>query len=405
MEMEMSISLNDVAKAARESVALRCVAEIQPTAGPGSRVAPPTYPSEEERKPQYCAFKRKLVVNGKVETVNCVVLDSNQSAANRCESALQALLDEGAIELPLMTMTITVDGRDFPVTTLTAPHRGYDSHFFQGLLDGVDFKKSTVGKALTLSNPSNATALLQYAPTMLLFGAWNSNSTKGGGVFGTKIPRVVDSEIVAYDTETEFKGAARIDPLVNDINKKGLKVYQIKEELGGLVTLDKNEAFLKGKNPKEIKPSDQNLGNALAYGINGITMAYAKQTTVISLRRIREYKFPDHKEHTSVAHTYLAVLALASVVLMQETGGYTLRSGCDLQPTAPLTWEIVGKPGEEPVKFTLTADDARRLIREATEVLKKTDMPFETRPVVLEPSKRHIQLVEASLKAPASEDE
>jgi CRISPR-associated protein Csb1 len=343
-------------------------------------------------------------VDGK--DVECVLLDSNQSAANRCEAALQALVDEGSLDLPFLSMTIETKDRTFKVTSLTAPHRNYDSHFYQGSVGGVAFKNSELGKALSTSNVLDATMLFKHSPTTLIFGGWNSSSAKGG-LFGTKIPRAIDSEIVAYNCAFEQKTANRLDPLIHKIGEKagGNLVYAAKPELGILATTNKDEAEqVKGK-AKEIKPSNVNLGSAVTLSHNGITMDYARETTVISLRRFREMKFPKHKEQEWLARTYLAALALASTVLRQETGGYTLRSGCELQPTEALVWEFIGRPGEEPKKYVVTAEDALKILRDVTAEVKKSDLPWEPAPVVVEPSKQHIELVQLTVNSVGTEDD
>src|SRR5690606_37233018 len=75
--------------------AFRCRAELQPAGGEGTKVFPPTYSGAA-----YATEKRR--VPGRDEPVECVLLDSVQSQANRMEEALQQAVDEGRIELPVI---------------------------------------------------------------------------------------------------------------------------------------------------------------------------------------------------------------------------------------------------------------------------------------------------------------
>lgn len=84
----------DILKSAISSnaAAFRRIVELHPVGGPGSKVFPPTYEGGK-----YATEKRRI--NG--QTIDCVLLDSVQSQANRMEAALQDACDAGLIKLPI----------------------------------------------------------------------------------------------------------------------------------------------------------------------------------------------------------------------------------------------------------------------------------------------------------------
>src|SRR5688500_912238 len=82
------------------AAAFRCVAEAQHAGGDGDKVFPPTYEGGK-----YATEKRRI--NGRDEPVECVLLDSVQSQANRMEFALLDAWERGRIPLPVITADFT----------------------------------------------------------------------------------------------------------------------------------------------------------------------------------------------------------------------------------------------------------------------------------------------------------
>src|SRR5690606_9659985 len=136
-----------------QAAAIRCRSKLQPAAGEGTKVFPPThsggvYATEQRRLPN------------REQPVECVLLDSVQSQANRIEEALQRAVDDGDIELPLIVADFGDQVPDIQrVTSLQAPHRAADAILRDSLLDGVAFRNSPVGQRITDSSLAHATAL------------------------------------------------------------------------------------------------------------------------------------------------------------------------------------------------------------------------------------------------------
>lgn len=406
------LNLSKLREAVRASAAaFRCRATLQPAGGPGTKVFPPTYSGAV-----YATEKRRLP--GRDEPVECVLLDSVQSQANRMEEALQQAVDEGRLTIPIIEVDFTryFPGGDQPdamclldpvgkVSSLQAPHRIADAILRDSLLGEVPFRDSEIGRRLGMASARDATALFELCPTALVFGMWDSTGPKGG--LGAKFERAIVSEIVGIDAAYGVKTSSRIDPL--GIQLKAGPLYHA--EKGGW-TLDEDAAKKgeKGKPAamgKDGRPSEANHGNVTPslsdrdrqtneYLAGGVTIAHAEQTTVLSLPALRRLRFPVNgdysKERDEAARTVLAALGLCAAALAAESG-LDLRSRCLLWPTEPLAWELLGKPGDEPQRMTLNAVDAIELLNEAVQVATDLGLSWRTEPLALTPSEQLVKLV------------
>lgn len=418
--MNASLDYNTLRQAVQNYSAFRSRTRLQPAGGEGDKVFPPTYADakyalEERRLPEY------------KDPVRCVLMDSVQSQANRMEEALQDAADEGRISIPI----VEVDFSDIPtvepgstdpglfepigrLTSLETPHRSADAILRDSELDGVDFRKTDIGKKIGMAALRNATPLLEINPTALIFGIWDSTGPKGG--LGVKFQRTLVSEIIGVNASLGVKTSSRIDPL--SIQRSAGPLY---ETADGNWTLDESEAVQVKKKPKMLgktgRPSEGNHGNIVPslsetkanpfdaneqlYLAGGVTIDYAEQTTVLSLPALRRLKFPidgastSDREANLTAQTALAALALCASALAAERG-MDLRSRCLLWPSETPQWELLANPGAEPARFSLDADAAVKLLSEAVQKLQAAGLPWQTEPVRLRPSRRLVQLVRNS---------
>ena len=415
----MSFDLSQLRDAVASGSAFRCRTRLQPAGGPGDKVFPPTYADAK-----YAMEMRRLP--GYPEPVRCVLIDSVQSQANRCEEALQDALDEGRIELPI----VEVDFSDQPIvepgsdaeglfepigriTSLEAPHRIADAIIRDSELDGQPFSKTDAGRKLAWTTLRNATPLLEICPTALIFGLWDSTGPKGG--LGVKFQRALVSEIIGINASLGVKTSSRIDPLA--IQKKAGPVY---ETADGGWTLDESEArtekrkaVLAGKDgrPSEVNhgniPPDLSdtgrdpLGDGRVYLAGGVTIDHAEQVTVLSLPALRRLRFPlddsgkSNRETNLAGQTVLAALGLCAATLATERG-LDLRSRCLLWPEEKSSWELLGTAGSEPQTVSLDAEAAVALLREAIDAATAAGLPWPTEPVRLKPAKKLVELVRKS---------
>ncbi|MGH9101715.1 MAG: type I-G CRISPR-associated RAMP protein Csb1/Cas7g, partial [Acidimicrobiales bacterium] len=171
--------------------AIRIAASFEPSAGPGTKVSPPTYPGyEKERIPRnpwdkYEPYAIEVRATPDGGRLRCVLLDSRQSQANRCEEALQGAIDAGRISLPQLVLDLETHGSAVSITSLTAPHRSRDAYFRDALdANGTRFDDTAAGQRLL---SGDASAFYSITPADLVYGVWDSHRQRR---IQTKFPRV-----------------------------------------------------------------------------------------------------------------------------------------------------------------------------------------------------------------------
>jgi CRISPR-associated protein Csb1 len=393
------------AAVAGQAAAIRIVTKLAPAGGPTDKVFPATYEGG-----QY-ASERRLVGGIEVETV---LLDSVQSQANRMELALRSAWERRELKFPLLVVDFSQHLPDIGrITALDAPHRVADAILRDSLFDGKPFRESPLGQKFTKARVTNATPLFDLCPTALIFGVWDSSGPRGGG--GAKFARAIVSEIVAYHAVTGLRTSSRIDPL--QIRAEAGPLF---EDAAGGWTLDESNAkrdekgkpvmvggaeghgrpsvVLHGNVTPSIARDDR--GNQLP---GGVTIAYALQTTVLSLAGLRRLRFPADSQTSDqatrdreiVARTLLAALALAAIAYQREEG-YDLRSRCLLVPSEPSHYELVPAEGGPARGFTLTTAEARVLFDITVKHARDAQMLWREDAIRLLPTQRLVDLVRRS---------
>jgi len=418
----MAISLDQLREAVSgQAVGVRARTKLQPLGGEGDKLHPPTYGDGGDPQTKYATEMRRV---GE-QDVPCVLLDSVASQANRMELALLEAARARDVALPV----VSVDFRETAVpsldrlSSLEAPHRIFDALLRDSLDGEVLFRLGDMGRSITEATSRNATALLRYSPTTLLFGGWDSTGPKGGR--GAKYERAITSEVVGIGIERGVKTASRIDPA--GIELKAGPVY---EAADGTWTLDPADAKQKKGLPMQVsgggeggagRPSQVNHGN-IAPSINtdagGVTIDRAEATTVISFAALRKLRFPldasgaviaDGERHEAelTARTALAALGLLAAVLAFEEG-FDLRSRCVLVADGDLKFEFIARNGSRQSE-SLDRDDALRLFSGASDALEGIGLGWEADEILLKPTDRLVELIrrshELAEEAPAVESE
>ncbi len=399
--MTEELTLKDLKDAVSgHAAAFRCVTEYQPAGGSGDKVFPPTYEGGK-----YAVETR--MIDG--QPVDCVLLDSVQSQANRMELALLEVWrtkenGKRRVELPVIVACFDSDKlkKKFTVTSLDAPHRAADAIFRDSLLKGTMFRKSDKGRILDTADVRNATGLFGLCPTALVFGLWDSTGPRGG--LGAKFQRALVSEIVGYGAMAGVKTSSRIDPA--QIMLGAGPLYGRKEESDAAPRWTLDSKAGSKKLGKDGKPSEANHGNVTP-GITagGFTINKAVQTTVLSLAALRRLRFPLNGSADSdtivdnVGRTALAALGLAAATLARTD--VDLRSRCQLFPQQQPVWQLLDAPGATPKQFSLTPDQAVELLNAATKEAKNK-LPWEGE-IELTPSDELIELVRRSQELASAE--
>lgn len=405
----MSLDINELEKlVAGDAVAIRGASTLEPAGGPGDKVFPPTHAVDDKNKKPGAkyAFETRRIDG---QDVNCVLIDSVQSQANRMEEALELMWADGKISLPVVSVDFSSLAPEVGrVTSLSAPHRIADALLRDSLLDGQLFRLSNIGKSFTDASTRNATALFKVCPTGLIFGLWDSTGPKGGA--GAKFQRALVSEIVGINVAAGVKTSSRIDPL--NIAKDAAVLYKTANG-DEIWTINPDEAVNKdgnlikvGSEKKAGKPSAVLHGN-IAPSIDslagGVTVDEARHTVVLSLASLRRLGFTSGAEE---ARTVLAALGLLAV-FAAESRGYDLRSRCLLVPRkgSVLKLEAVAMNGSTtPVELDL--DTAIALYKEAVSKLPdsiKFDKPAGEALAELQPSPKLADLVKKSRQLATAE--
>jgi CRISPR-associated protein Csb1 len=392
------------------AAAFRSVTTLQPVGGEGDKVFPATYGDGA-----YATERRSLASNDdkQLKIVDCVLIDSVQSQANRAEEALGRALEGGRLKLPLIAVDFQQANKKLRkplpnLTSLEVPHRLADAILRDCVLpDGTRFSKSQFAAEWGRSNLWNATAVYNLCPTALLFGMWGSPEKPGG--LGAKFERAFVSEIIAVDVIRNAPNGA--DPQEGKGRKDlidtraGYRIDPLSASSSVMVKQNEDGSFQVGVG--KLRPSQINHSNIPFENPNsGIRFHHAEQTTVVSLGTLRKLRFPlngkDSSDVNDAGRTVLAALGLCAGVLSSETNT-SLRSRCHLWPVAEREWELLEKPGRPPRQFRINGDEAIALLNHAVAAASELGLKWREEPITLTPSPELIELVRQSQEAAAKE--
>jgi CRISPR-associated protein Csb1 len=389
------VNYTDLKSAVQSAAGLRLRLKLQPLGGEGETLFPCTVAGGN-----YLTAKRR--VPGHSESVDCVIIDSVQSQANRMEDALLEDILAENIFIPHVATDFSGAGllkpvgRENRITCFDAPHRVFDAILRDSMLEDKHFPLSAVGQAVLQASAQNATPLFDVSPASLLFGSWDSTGVSGG--LGEKYGRCVVSELVGINAEKGIRAGTRVDPLNAEKNQSPDKI----------LTETKDDLWkeLKKSRKKFDKPSEINHSSVPWGGENkvhgGVTVDYVQQTTTISLAALRQLRFPVKGKSTTdtsvAAQAVLAAIALHAAAL-NTARGWHLRSRCDLvlADGESLAWEVLSGTGAKAAP--LDAVSTRELLKEAISAARTTGLPWRDKAIELTPSPALQKLVVASQKA------
>lgn len=388
------MDFGDWVEVVQTGAAIRRVRRMQPAGGAGDKLFPPTYPGEGRNPVPRHVFEFRRIG---AQNIQCVLIDSVQSQANRLEEALGYLRAEGLLWFPVITSSF-IESNDLSdigtIDTLQAPHRIFDAVIRDSMLNGVPFGRTEQGEALVRAKPDAAQAIYRLSPSALVFGAWNSTSMGGG--LGAKFPRTVVSEIIGVGVAVGADGkpsgqrtGSRIDPL-------GIRSsVQVVKDIGG------DWHIANEKDRGAIKPSEINHSNiAPTVAPLGVSVDFAQQNFVLSLPAVRRLRFAGRPDGPSkadeAAHAALAALALAACV-GQDRAGYALRSRCDLVLEAGQTdaFELVHANGSTH-ELTLDLKTICRLFRASVDAAAEGGVAMQDTDLTVQPQEKLLELVRRS---------
>lgn len=257
---------------------------------------------------------------------NVCLIDSVGSQANRIEPIFK---DEPYASL---VPQIVVEAGEHKINLLDAGHRAGDA------LVRCSELSDQVNEAFRAVELGDYSKLAAFAPTSLVFGAWNSRGEKGAQ---SKVPRLVSSTIRAFNVRPLTRGAVYIPPM--DYSTAEVFSEQDKEKAEG----DK-------KNPLAKRGFVHNPASAAHGGV--IAKGGVRRDATLSLAALQRIRAGDDDEQTLKLRRY--VLGLSLVGLTAEPDPY-LRQGCNLvlNPEKPAECSEVYRSGERK-PFKLSHEDA-----------------------------------------------
>jgi CRISPR-associated protein Csb1 len=195
---------------------------------------------------------------------------------------------------------------------------------------GFDLRQAAQEAFFDFLNENDATAIAKLAPTSLVFGVWDSRDTQA------KLPRIVKSEIRAWDVE-EIHRSAQYTPA---IDYAALEVFGEEEKA-------KQEGDPKSPLAKRgfvHVPAGKAVGGVIVRGI-------IEKDVTINLIALRRLTGKDDNESQKLRRYILGLSLVAATAPLD----LFLRQGCLLVPDhqTPSQWKQVKRNGvREPIGLT-----------------------------------------------------
>jgi len=300
---------------------------LEPAAGPGDVIFPPTFAPPEGEK-----VSAGYVIDGDGDKSVCL-LDSVGSQANRLEPVFKKA------EYCELVPQVQIRVKDRVINLLDVGHRAADALVRSTELAGEleeAFRKCAAG---------DATSLAKIAPTSLVFGAWDSRASQA------KVPRLVDSTVRAF-------GVRRLN--------RSAQYFSALEK-------DEVEALLETDTQKQRKPLSKagflDAPSGLTHG-GVIVEGDIVRTTIVNLTALRALGSATDDEGTKLRRY---ILGLALVAALAPIDSF-LRQGC-----------LLVRAPEQTLESTLVYRDGRREARcveveEAAAFAKAAASEFEVGP-------------------------
>ena len=381
---------------------IRIDAVLEPLGGRGESVKPAIYagrvyqedrrwPAPEDTQP------------GEDKPQDVVVIDNVPSQANRLEEALRrSRATTGVPEMILDLSGLPGLPPHLPkqLSSWHFPHRNADAYLRDSTLEGSEFGKHPIGRALFAATASEAAALMSWWPQALLYGFWQSHLGKKRSQ--AKHARAWASEIIGWqpgEQGTKVLGV-KGDPLnlsieesasYNDQDHEGWRlaakpekgeVKKALSELGhGQVPFPKRD--------RENQPVD---ATPAAVSFRRVT-----QRATVSFAQLRRVGLgPDFDEEADAAARALLVAMGLHAHTLAFTRGFALRSGADLRvSSSAATWLGAVDESLAPLEAGATAE----LLQQAKDHARSAGVPldgWDADPTVLTPKDNLARAIKSS---------
>ncbi|MDE0666798.1 MAG: type I-U CRISPR-associated RAMP protein Csb1/Cas7u [Acidimicrobiaceae bacterium] len=371
---------------------VRLDAVLEPLAGPGGTVKPAIYAGARYQADRRWPSAHDASVGEEPHDV--FVIDNVPSQANRLEEALRRSREHTGV--PEMVLDLS-DIRGLPphlpkrLSSWQFPHRNADAYLRDSTLEGTDFGKHRIGRALLAATTSDAVALVEWWPQALLYGFWQSHLGKKRSQ--AKHARSWASEIIGWEPaaqETKVLGV-KGDPLNLSIEESAL--YDEHD----------HEPWRLGTKPEkgEVKRALSELGHGqVPFGDATPAAVSFRRITLratVSFAQLRRVGLgADFSEEADAAARALLVAMGLHAHFLAFGGGFSLRSGADLRVASQsATW--LGLRDEDIAGLDASATGS--LLQQAKHHAGSAGVPLEgwgAEPLVLAPKDNLKDAIESS---------
>ena len=335
---------------------IRIDSDLEPLSGPGGVVKPAVYEGGAYQ------HDRRWASPADDEPTQVIVIDNVPSQANRLEAALRESRDSiSAPEFVLDLSELSHLPAHLPrsISSFEFPHRNADAYLRDAMLDGQDFLKTGIGKAIFGATAQTCGPLIAWFPQALVYGFWQSHLGKKRQ--NTKHARAWVSEIIGWhpaSVDTRNMGL-KGDPLnlTTDDDVTSNPDDRTTWEVGG----DAQIAGAKKDKLSEIGhgqvPFMRNDAPAAA-----VSFARVTQRATVSFAQLRRVSLGGNAGEADAAVRALLVALGLHAHQLAFGRGFALRSGAELRPrSTTATW--LGAEGDEPID--LGGDEATRALLES----------------------------------------
>ncbi|MDO5645267.1 MAG: type I-U CRISPR-associated RAMP protein Csb1/Cas7u [Dermabacter sp.] len=355
--------------------ALSVTTPLAPAGGPGALIAPARV--TDRNGPAY-AFERRLEFDPELNEFVAkwtVLIKSKQGVSNADEAAvLSARLDQdspiGLALLRVPTILVTYDG--MKVSDLELPHRAFDAHIRAGSVGGTPITATDEYRALRNANPGNARALIEAAPTSLLYGAWDSTRKSHQARYTTAITGEIVGVVADQDNDpnnsTNRRHGARVDPVAASIRLDEKTVKALVEDQKDDLSPKLQEKILgeaKKGGAKGSSMSTLGFGHIppSLEGLGGVACSSITRRRVLSFAALRQLRFGGNAEADAACRALLAAYGLLAMTLSDQE--LYIRANCELVEAGPSTMTLDLRQGRSEELEPLDEDSALALFTEA----------------------------------------
>lgn len=365
------LTLQDLqeACAAGGASVLTSVTELEPAAGKHASVAPAKFVDSRSNNSVF-AFETRFV-DGRPS--KAVIIDSKQSSINRGENAVSTAIQDGDANMSRIPRIVVSYENGPTLSDFDLPHRFSDGHIRAGSIDGKPATSNDQYCKVRDSTMRDASAILNIAPSALLYGGWDStrkwNQLRLRSALVGEVVGILADQTVPGEEQQSIRGGARVDPVAASVKLDPAildKLVDAQEDELSPSNVSKNRNEIKAaKKGDTVSASTIGLGaipptlNALG----GVSCQRIIRSWVLSFSTLRQLRFGGSVEQDIAARCLIAALGLVTIARAEQE--LYLRANCDLVEAAAPVVKLDRRQGNFDELSPITVPEADALFAEA----------------------------------------